>query len=358
MANDSCVLAFTPAASDPTPLADQLADYIRERVFLGELPAGVSLPAAGGWTDVGRSTVLQAYGRLRDEGVVSMLRSRGTVVKAVCNRRRCAVVLPAAEAETYSAFELQVQVEVMNAFVAAGIDVALYPLRGNMEGGSGSERYVPRELSKAAADGLIAGAVLRPSRDFPGVYDWLKRHGIPVISMRDVPNPDVLHISIDWPASLELGLQHLTKRGHHRILLLNSTANEAPSGPGRSVHERKFGLADEAPIPLGRRLGREWRQAIADGQFDAVFITDDWAALGFLLELRSLGVGIPGRTAMMVACNSGQLSEAFADCDRLVLSTQRIAQKILDLYLSATTEGADSVDPRIEHAFIPASQAT
>jgi hypothetical protein len=57
---------------------------------------------------------------------------------------------------------------------------------------------------------------------------------------------------------------------------------------------------------------------------------------------------------MMVACNSGQLSEAFADCERLVLSTQRIAEKILELYRSATTKGAESVDPRIRHAIIPA----
>ncbi len=352
MADDTEILEFVPTASDPTPLADQLADYIRERVLLGELSAGTSLPPAGGWAEVGRSTVLQAYTRLRDDGFVSMLPSRGTVVKAVARRRRCAIILPSVEAEEYSAFELQIQVEVMNLFAASGIEVELYTLSGNMEGGSGDERFVPRSLAKAAADGLVAGAVLRPSLDFPGVYGWLKRHGIPVISMRDVTNPDVLHIRIDWPASLELGLRHLAERGHRRILLLNSTGNEAPGSTGRSVHERKFELAGEAPIPLGRRLAREWRQAIVEGQFDAVCITDDWAALGFLLELRSLGVVIPGRTAMMVACNSGQLSEAFADCERMLLSTRRIAEKVLELYRSMTTKDAPPVDPSVAHTII------
>lgn len=354
MRDDSAVVRFAPVVSDPTPLADQLADFLREQVRQGKLSEGVSLPPAGGWADVGRSTVLQAYRRLRDEGVVSMLPSRGTVVRKLASRPRCAIILPTTEAEEYSAFELQVQAEVMNAFVDAGIEVALYTLSGNRAGGSGRDRFVPRELARAAADGLIAGAVLRPSRDFPGVYDWLKRHGIPVVSMRDVPNPAVLHFRINWPASLELGLQHLAARGRHRILLLNSTGNDAPNAAGVSVHERKFGLAKEVPVALGRRLGREWHRPIMEGRFDAVCITDDWTALGFLLELRALGVAIPGPTAMMVACNSGQLVEAFTDCERLVLSTQRIAEKILELYRSATTRGLPFVDPRIEHNILPA----
>ena len=340
---------FAPAASDPTPLADQLATFIQARVATGELSEGASLPPADGWPAVGRSTVLQAYRQLRDEGMVSMLPSRGTVIRPVGPRQRCAVVVEAPEAEHYSAFDLQIQIEVMDLFAEAGYDAVLYPLSRHMRRGVGESRCVPRELSADAAAGLIAGAVLSFSPVFPGVFDWLKKRGIPVVCTRDIDSPSMPHIKLDGHVTLESGLRRLAALGHRRILLINTMGGPPREVPGLSV----FSQESRPGVASGRRLAGKLAKPIADGRFDAVFVTDDWAALGFLLQLRAVGVSLPGATAMLVACNSGQLAEAFDGCEKMVLSTRQIAEKILELYRSVTTKGAAPVDPHVVHTIVP-----
>jgi DNA-binding LacI/PurR family transcriptional regulator len=347
-------LTFEPAADDPTPLAQQLADFVHARVQSGDLASGTALPPAGDWPAVGRVTVLQAYRRLRDEGVVSMLPYRGTVIRPQTKRQRCAIILPAVEVDAYSAFELQIQVEVMNLFVEAGMALALYPLTRHMPLGRGEDRRVPKDLSRDAAAGLVAGAVVRPSAEFPGFIEWLRKRGIPMVSMRDVPSLDVPHVRMDQGVMLEQGLRHLAGLGHRRILLLAGENVPAPELPGLAVIRRRFKTnLRESTLP-GRRLAGEWQKPVAAGEFDAVCITDDWVALGFLLEMRACGVRLPGAAAMLVACNTGQLEGAFMDCERMVLSTRKIAEKILDLYRFATTRGSPPVDPCVTHTIIPA----
>lgn len=309
----------------------------------------MALPPANGWPAVGRSTVLQAYRQLRNEGVVSMLPSRGTIIRPMGVRRRCAFVVDPPEAEQYSAFELQVQVEVMEVFSEAGFDMVLYPISRYMRKGTGESRCVSRELASDAAAGLVAGAVLSVSPAFQDVFDWMKKRGIPVVCARDIESSGMPHIKLDRHLTLESGLRRLAELGHQRILMIDTMGVAPRDVQGLSVVTH----CSPAGMESGRRLAGKLAKPIADGRFDAVFVTDDWLALGFLLQLRAQGVSLPGATAMLVACNSGQLSEAFTGCEKMVLSTRRIAEKILELYRSVTTKGAAPVDPNVVHTFIP-----
>ena len=194
---------------------------------------------------------------------------------------------------------------------------------------------------------ILAGAVIRPSPETSGIFEWMAKRGIPVVSMRDIHNPDIPHIRLDSSVMLEGALRHLAGLGHGRILLLDTGLVEVPTVPGLEVTDIRVGPTWPSAVAIGRRLAGEWRDSIKRSDFDAVFITDDCVALGFILESRALGVKLPGDLAVMVACNSGQLLDAFADCERSVLSTRQIARKILDLYRSVTSRDAKEVDPNV-----------
>jgi len=62
---------------------DQIADAITVRIALGETVQGERLPAARDLADalgINVHTVLHAYQRLRDDGLVELRRGRGAVV--------------------------------------------------------------------------------------------------------------------------------------------------------------------------------------------------------------------------------------------------------------------------------------
>ncbi|MGD9573038.1 MAG: GntR family transcriptional regulator [Thermoleophilia bacterium] len=80
--------------SSPEPLRDQIVTCVRRGVSRGELAVGDRLPPAaelGEALSVDRNTVLAAYRRLRDEGVLEFRRGRGARV-ARSTRPRAAVV--------------------------------------------------------------------------------------------------------------------------------------------------------------------------------------------------------------------------------------------------------------------------
>jgi len=74
---------ITIAATDAAPVFDQVADQIATQVAAGQLKTGERLPSAKDLSDalgVNVHTVLHAYQRLRDEGVIELRRGRGAVV--------------------------------------------------------------------------------------------------------------------------------------------------------------------------------------------------------------------------------------------------------------------------------------
>jgi DNA-binding transcriptional regulator YhcF (GntR family) len=67
----------------PGAVYDRIADAIVERIAAGEIAQGERLPAArdlGDALGLNVHTVLHAYQRLRDDGVVELRRGRGAVV--------------------------------------------------------------------------------------------------------------------------------------------------------------------------------------------------------------------------------------------------------------------------------------
>ena len=72
-------------ADSPRAIYDQVAASIRSDILAGALAPGDRLPAARDVAealDINQHTVLHAYQRLRDEGLVDLRRGRGAVIAA------------------------------------------------------------------------------------------------------------------------------------------------------------------------------------------------------------------------------------------------------------------------------------
>src|SRR3954449_13326289 len=72
------------------PLQEQIAGCVRRAVAEGQLSVGEQLPPAAELADalaVDRNTVLAAYRRLRDDGVLEFRRGRGARVAAAARPR-------------------------------------------------------------------------------------------------------------------------------------------------------------------------------------------------------------------------------------------------------------------------------
>jgi DNA-binding transcriptional regulator YhcF (GntR family) len=80
-------------ARSPVPRYVQIADGIRLAAVTGELPAGAALPSVrrlAARLAVNPATIVQAYRRLRAEGLAESRRGAGTFVRPLSGPRRVA----------------------------------------------------------------------------------------------------------------------------------------------------------------------------------------------------------------------------------------------------------------------------
>ena len=74
------LITIDPGAAEP--VFEQLADQVRSQLADGSIPLGTRLPAARELAEqlgINVHTVLRAYQRLRDEGLIALRRGSGAV---------------------------------------------------------------------------------------------------------------------------------------------------------------------------------------------------------------------------------------------------------------------------------------
>jgi DNA-binding FadR family transcriptional regulator len=137
-----------------TPLAEQAADLLLERIHAGEWPLGSKLPgenALGPQLGVGRSTVREAIRRLAGQGVLATRQGAGVFVAALDVVEDWSAALR--KADINSVIEARIAIEIEAAALAAerGTPAELRAMRR-----AGDERDIERTEIEAHVDADIA----------------------------------------------------------------------------------------------------------------------------------------------------------------------------------------------------------
>ena len=183
-----------------------------------------------------------------------------------------------------------------------------------------AEQAHARELIEDGVDGLL----LAPSRESaspktasgPGGRQWYEELDTPVVLVERRPgeeDPTVEHVISDHSLGARLAVRHLVQGGHRRIALL--MRGSTPTSPWIEEGYRAALTAAGLDCPTGAgyaELGtgnsgtpaydkamREFVDAVAAGEVDAVLVHPEHDALTLLQHLRTRGVRVPGQLAVV-----------------------------------------------------------
>ena len=153
----------------------------------------------------------------------------------------------------------------------------------------------------------VDGVILGDSR-VESEFEALRRRGVPFVLVNR-PHPDAVSVAVDDYLGGRLAGQHLLELGRTNVGILTgpeyaTTAVDRARGlvdafadagivvPRERVLHRSF------DAPGGRQAARELLDA-TDGHIDALFVANDFAAIGAMGALRERGLSIPGDVALI-----------------------------------------------------------
>jgi DNA-binding LacI/PurR family transcriptional regulator len=317
----------------------QLAAHFRSRIDAGELAYGESLPPADAVRGASRVTVLQAYRQLRDEGLVRMQPSRGTVV--IARRRPGSIAILVAGNTLAHGGQMYVNQLIAALMTHAPADwqaPRTYVLRAPAEPTDLCDPYIPDQLREDIVSGVICGAFVHRPRHLPRIFDWLAERNVPAVSLST--GPDVPHLDVDFAGAVGGLLAEYRREGLRRVEVWDTSQEQDVAG--------RIGRSGEAGVLQG--LDVRWREcpvdhvtvietargfarALAEAALlpDALIVTDDWVGMTAVHELARLGILIPDSLRVGVLCNYGFIPQILHRCDRVVLDPDEQAAALYDL---------------------------
>ncbi len=353
--------SFHANEASATPLAVQLADHIRLAIRRGQLLQGDCLPAAGANNCASRVTVLQAYRILQDERLVIMKRASGTVVRGTRAAPACGLLLDGrlfgASPAVYFG---QIVSAVLGQFAARGWQPRIHILQDPCTGSGAADASIPAGLQRDLGDEALVGALVWRPADQPHVHEWLTSRRIPAVSLHH--GGGLPQVEIDHACMISRGLSHLAGLGVRRAEVWNTLVppdiDPAVLGrkrtPGLAVMWRQFKADVASAVDEGRRAAR----GILSGRRtlpQAIFLLDDWMAIGATLEILAAGVRIPDDVRLLVATHRGQVMDALTHCDLLVVDPGDIAASAMGLLDRAMAGSAGPADvARVDYRLVSA----
>lgn len=153
----------------------------------------------------------------------------------------------------------------------------------------------------------VDGIILAPVASEPTAVEYLEKNKVPYVLVgRRARNVEVDHVVCDDYSIGALAAEHLIKRGHKRILFINSSQNYSAQlrqeGFCQTLLEAGIDRGPEwvRPVRIGQRV-EEVLGAVLDEGLNptAIFCFCDQMAIDAMRELKRRGVRIPDDIAVM-----------------------------------------------------------
>jgi LacI family transcriptional regulator, galactose operon repressor len=178
------------------------------------------------------------------------------------------------------------------------------------EGSLDREREIIRHFLASGVDALIVAPVLNPDTDLGHLYE-LKREGIPLVLLEQIPWLKADVVSLDNRQMAKKATQHLIQSGHQRIVHFAGPAYTAHTqdrveGFREAFSESQLSFSQELIVPVGATLkegyeaglrffGSQGRKPRPTG----VSCFNDLLAVGVLRALSELGIQVPDEVAVV-----------------------------------------------------------